>query len=298
VHVGLLLDTARVGQADRSGAEKRGEVEVAERAGEDRGGACAGIQPRRPKRRGSARMEREYGRHGDRLQHLDEVGHGGGLGVRLPVHGDDRVAGCGDAEALQHVRVRRRNRSKDAGGVDHHVPDQVDALMDALTGQVGDRRRAGAEADVGEDVGHNAVQLLRHRAVVGAQAGLDVGQAKARLGRGQGPRERRVRVAVDDGQVGRLRFQQRLEGGHHGGRLARVTAPADALDAVVGRRQPELVEEDLGEVLVIVLAGVHQQVAGTLGDGRGDRCSLHELRPVADDGDDLHPGQPTGQGGR
>ena len=63
------------------------------------------------------------------------------------------------------------------------------------------------------------------------------------------------------------------------------TAAADALDAVVGGRQFDLVEEDLGEVLVIVLAGVHQQVAGVLGDGRGDRRKVDELRPVADDGD-------------
>ena len=51
----------------------------------------------------------------------------------------------------------------------------------------------------------DAVELLGHRAVEGAHAGLDVGDRDPRLRRGERAGERRVRVAVDEHRVGLLR---------------------------------------------------------------------------------------------
>jgi hypothetical protein len=53
---------------------------------------------------------------------------------------------------------------------------------------------------------------------------------------------------------------------------------------VLGAREPELVEEDLGELLVVVLARVDEHLARSLAQPVGDRRRLDELRPVPDDG--------------
>jgi len=51
--------------------------------------------------------------------------------------------------------------------------------------------------------------------------------------------------------------------------------------------QIELVEKDRGHVFVVVLPGVNQPVFVTIGEGPGDGRRFHELRPGADDGEDL-----------
>ena len=53
-------------------------------------------------------------------------------------------------------------------------------------------------------VGDDPVDLLRHAPVEGAKAGLDVGDRDVELGRSERPRERRVRVAIDEDRVGSL----------------------------------------------------------------------------------------------
>ena len=143
-------------------------------------------------------------------------------------------------------------------------------------------------------VGDDAVELLGHRAVERAHARLDVRDRDARLGGGQRAGERRVRVAVDEHRVGPLVAQQRAERAEHARRLLGVRAAAErrARSPAAGLRAPD---EDRDELVVVVLAGVDEQLvvrgAQRAGDGRG----LDELRPVADDRDDLHrvPRQPA-----
>ena len=53
---------------------------------------------------------------------------------------------------------------------------------------------------------------------------------------------------------------------------------------VLGPRQAELGEEDLGELLVVVLAGVDEHLLRLFAQPVGDRRRLDELRPVPDDG--------------
>ena len=101
----------------------------------------------------------------------------------------------------------------------------------------------------------DAVDLLRHRAVERAHAGLDVRDGDAGLHRGERAGERRVGVAVDEQRVGSDVGDQRLERGEHARGLRGVRAAADA-EQVLGRRQLELVEEDLRQLGVVVLAGV------------------------------------------
>src|SRR5207247_8795039 len=62
-------------------------------------------------------------------------------------------------------------------------------------------------------------------------------------------------------------------------------------ELVVGPRHPQLLDEHRGQLVVVVLASVHQDlfVTGAQQPRHGGR--LDELRPVADDGDDPHPGR-------
>ena len=65
--------------------------------------------------------------------------------------------------------------------------------------------------------------------------------------------------------------------------------------------QPELRVEDVGELRIPVLAGVEADLLDPgLAQRGGDRAGLDELRPVADDGEDLHEGEATmaGRSGR
>ena len=55
---------------------------------------------------------------------------------------------------------------------------------------------------------------------------------------------------------------------------------------MLGARQAQLVEEDLRELVVVVLARVDQHLVGDLAQRSGDRRGLDELRPVADHGED------------
>ena len=55
-----------------------------------------------------------------------------------------------------------------------------------------------------------------------------------------------------------------------------------------GRGQAELLEEDVGELAVVVLAGVHQRLAMLDAQKRRDGGQLHELRTVPDDRQYVH----------
>ena len=80
-------------------------------------------------------------------------------------------------------------------------------------------RRRRAQQQRRRMVGQDAVELLRHPAVIRAHPGLHVRDRHARLRRRQRARERRVRVAVDEHDVRRLGRQQRRQ-------LASASAPS------------------------------------------------------------------------
>ena len=193
-----------------------------------------------------------------------ELGHR--LGQQRPVdqgravQGDEHEVARLDPEPRGGARGAEAVLERDQG-VDHRVADEVHALLgDALGAQVLDRLVAVQEEVLGELVGDDPVDLLGHRAVEAAQARLDVGDRDPHLRRGQRRRQGRVDVAGDEHQVGRLVDQDRLEALHHPRRLLGVAARAD-LEHVVGRRHPELLEEDLRHQPVVVLAGVDDRVA-------------------------------------
>ena len=111
----------------------------------------------------------------------------------------------------------------------------------------------------------------------------------AELGRGERRRQRRVDVADDDDHVGRSLGEHRLEPHHHRGGLLGVRCRSRRRGRV-RPREPELLEEDAGHRAVVVLAGVDEALRRSTGrrrSARDDRRDLHEVRPRADDVEDL-----------
>ena len=172
--------------------------------------------------------------------------------------------------------------------VDHRVADELDAVArDPLGRQVLHGVRGGAEQHVGDAVGEDAIHLLGHLPVAGAQAGLDMSDGDVQLGRGQRRRQGGVDVTGDQHQVGGMLQQVGLDSGERGGRLLGVAARADA-EVGVGLAHLEALDEPAGEGLVVVLARVQEADRDPLGLlQRGDhRSRLDEVRPRSHDRED------------
>ena len=133
--------------------------------------------------------------------------------------------------------------------------------------------------------------LLGHREVAAAQPGLDVRERDRRVRCGPRARERRVRVAVDEDDVGRLRGDPLGDR-----RLHPLGVRGVQIEAVARLGEAELVEEDLRQRVVPVLPRVEDDLVDPgVAQRGGERSGLDELRAVADDGEDLHATKPTNE---
>ena len=290
----LLLDPPGVGEDGAGVGGQREEVEVAERLGEQQAGALL-VADLRLHHLAGPRVDREDDRHlrgeppqlGDRLGEQRAVDEGGA------VQGDEQVGAGLDAQPARRVSSPRKRPSSATSVSIIVLPTKC--MRSSPTPSA--RRFSIAsslcrKSSSRERVGDDPVELLGHRAVEAAQAGLDVGDRDVQLGRRDRRRHRRVDVAGDDHEVGALGEQHRLEALHHPGRLLRVAARAD-LEHVVGRGHPELLEEDLRHQPVVVLAGVDDGVAGvrqTGAQGADHRGHLDQVRPGSEDVEDVHRG--------
>ena len=184
---------------------------------------------------------------------------------------------------------RARQRCEEPARVGHDVADDVDPAQHSFRLERALRPVVGAEQEPGEAVGLDPVVLLRHREVATSQPGLDVRERDRRICRGLRAGERRVRVAVDEDDVGRLRGDPLGDRGLHPRRVRGVQ-----IEAIARLGESELVEEDLRHDVVPVLARVeHDLVDPRFAQCSGERRCLDELRAVADDGEDLHATKPT-----
>ena len=171
------------------------------------------------------------------------------------------------------------------GGLDDGVAGEDDlARRDAVVAQVGHRVFGRGAVQVGEDAGDTPVDLLGHRAVVGAQAGLDVHDRRADVVPGLGGGADGVGVALDqDRGRGPLR--------EHAAQLldhpADLDVPRLAADAGqgLGRGQTGAGQEHAREFLVVVLAGV--QEPGRRAQEADNGRELDYFRPRSDDSRDI-----------
>ncbi len=143
------------------------------------------------------------------------------------------------------------------------------------------------EERVAEQVGDAPVDLLGHRRVEGAQAGLHVRHRDEQLGADERRRQRGVDVAVDDDAVrrsgpGRLCLER-----HSSAAVWAAWLPEPTPEVQVRLGQAELLEEDVGQAAVVVLAGVDEALLDARRPERGDDGrGLDEVRPRADDVDE------------
>ncbi len=278
VEVRLLLRAAGVGEQRPGAAQQRRELQVAGRLAHLDGGAER--EARGGERGLRARVQRQDHALAEARQRLDQPPEHRLARVRLAVDRRQHVGRIGPRDAVGE-------RAEQARRVGHHVAHHVHAARDALGRQVAHRDVGRAQQQVGDGVDQHAVDLLRHRPVERAQARLDVGHRQAELRGRERRRQRRVGVAVDDDPVRRRGGQHRLDALQHArGRLG-VRAGAD-LEPVGGRRDAELVVEDARQAVVVVLPRVDHHHVSQRGERQVQRRRLHELRAVADDGDDPH----------
>ena len=147
----------------------------------------------------------------------------------------------------------------------------------------------GREEQVRDLVGEQAVDLLGHGAVEGAQSGFDMRHGDQQLGANQGRGDGGVDVAVDKYQIGIFGQSRLLEAHHDLSRLPGVRAGAD-FEIDVGLGQGELLEKYLGHVGVVVLAGVHQHLTDIhfLSKHLHHRRYFHKIWSGTDDVENFH----------
>ncbi len=230
-----------------------------------------------------ARVRREDEAPATRAGRLEQAFQALGLRVRLAVDRQDRVP----RRALG--RAPPRDRLEEPCRVAHHVSDDLRAAGHALAGERLARALVGAEKELRQPVGLDPVSLLRHREVAAAEARLDVRERQSQPGGRECACERGVGVAVDEHPVGPLGGQALRDRRPHQVRIGRAE-----VEPVAWLVEPEFLEEDLRELAIVVLAGVHDDLLETaLPKGDGGRRRLDELRPVAHDRDDFHAGYTT-----
>ena len=128
---------------------------------------------------------------------------------------------------------------------------------DAFTSEVLASALFGGEEDIRDGVRDEPIDLFRHGAVTGAEAGLDVGDGNVELGGRQRRRQRGVHIPHHERQVCLQCLEDGFEASHDFGRLDRVR-PGPDTEVEVRRRDFELLEELRRHLIVIVLAGVHE----------------------------------------
>ncbi len=144
------------------------------------------------------------------------------------------------------------DRQKVAQGIDHHVADHENAAAGpTFFEEVLDGVFFRNKEIVGKCVGQDAVDLFGHRTVKAAESGLDVSYADTELRRGE-------RLAFD---------QNRLNTLQNFGGLRGVRARAN-FEIDVRGGDAHLAKKNVGQLLVIVLAGVNE-------DGLDFRVALH-----------------------
>ena len=209
--------------------------------------------------------------------------------VRRPVQGSERVPLARELEPLLDTALPRARQGREQG-IDHHVPDEmhprrIDPFLAQVLVAVSRRR----EEQVREPVGEYPVDLLGHGPVARAEPGFDVRDRDAHLRGHQGDGKGTVHVAGHHHHVGPLAREDRLDLDHHPGGLLRVRAAAYP-EVHVGLRHSQVLEEHVGHLHVVVLAGVHEDLAhlSVLAQPCQDGRDLHEVRTRADDVKDLH----------
>jgi hypothetical protein len=105
-------------------------------------------------------------------------------------------------------------------GIEHGIAHPMHALRDVFRRKIAYGRIRGAEQQGCAVVRQHAVVLLRHAAVEGAQAGLDMGNGDVQFAGRQRAGQGRIRIAIDQQKIRLFGQQQFLHFDQHFGSLA------------------------------------------------------------------------------
>ena len=137
------------------------------------------------------------------------------------------------------------------------------------------------EQQVGDRIRGDAIDLLRHAPVTGAQSRLDMGHSDSTRAGRQTADDGGGHVTDDDDQI-RLRVAEKCIELEHDIRHLWIDAVAAGIEKEIRRSQLQFLEEDVGELVVIVLAGVHHQCLEAIrmtAQFGGDRRDFGKIRP-------------------
>ena len=227
---------------------ERREVEVAR--GRDQ---LEADRPELLERGARPRMRGEDDSFLEPVEPLDDPGEPFGSHVRLPVNRDEDVPARLEPEPLERLGALRRDRREEPVDVCHHVADHEPLARDAFALELPGRALVRAEEQLRDPVDRDPIALLRHREVEATKPRLDV--RERRRARRLGARERRVRVAEDEHPVGLLGRDRLADRRPH-----RVRVGGLQPEPVPRRREPELLEEDVRELPVVVLPRVQHDL--------------------------------------
>jgi hypothetical protein len=165
-----------------------------------------------------------------------------------------------------------------AQGIDHDIANEMDGFAGAaLFEEVVDGILFGDKEIVGDGVGEDAVDLFGHGAVEAAEAGFDVGDANAEFDSSEGDGDGGIDVPDDENEMGLVLEKHGFDALKDFGRLGGVGAGTD-LEIDVRRGDAHLLEEDVGEFFVVVLARVDE-------DGLDLGMALHFAHEGSDFGE-------------
>ncbi len=182
--------------------------------------------------------------------------------VLLAVHRDQVVAAATQAKPFESRRpldltvVRSEHLS-------HRRPgDERSPRRQALREQVPSGVLGVAEVEVGDVVDESAVRLLGHILVEAAVARLHVEDRDPQPLRHDGS-DTAVGVPQDEHGIRTLFQEHRLDAGEYPAQNGTERGRVDVQE-VVRLAQAQLVEEDVAEQVIPVLAGMHQLVVGLI----------------------------------
>ena len=204
-------------------------------------------------------------------------------GIGLAMHGRDDVGARLEVERVEHVRPSRGEGSELERRVEHHVADDFAPARDALGRERLRRVLVRGEENRGQLVDLDAVPFLGHRQVTAAEPRLDVSLADSGVVGRERAGQRRVRVAEDEHDVRALGADRFADPGPHRRRVGGVQ-----IEPVARLREPQLVEEDLRQLGIVVLPRMQDDLVDSVITKRnGERRRLDKLRAVSDDRENL-----------
>ena len=133
---------------------------------------------------------------------------------------------------------------------------------------------------VGNRIGDEAIDFLRHAAVTAAQSGLEVYDRYPEFGADHRAGGRRIDVANDNDPVGAVLEADLFIGNHDVAGLLGMRAAADA-EMKVRIRHAEVFEYRVRHVVIVVLTGMHKHRLCPVGSRQCviERRDFHEIRP-------------------